>query len=114
MWKTSRIENDAMKCDDQRFFASNIRAMPQEQNTSYGSSRFDHLAYSGSSGNQRSRKFSSCLSSVPRRVFSSKSCTMIQQSIREIESLRKDLSANASIVRLRNTPSHPGILKYPK
>lgn len=110
-WKTSRIKNDTMKCDDQRFFASNIWTTPQEQNTSYGSSRFNHLAYSGSSRNQGSRKFSSYLSSVPRRVFSSKSCPTIQQSIRKIESLREDLNANASIVRLRSTRSHPGVLK---
>ena len=75
------------------------------------SSRFGNLAYSGSLGNQEFRKTSLCLPSVPRRVFSSRSCTMIQQSIREFENLKKDQNANTSIIRLRNMRSHPGVLK---
>ncbi|KYN30017.1 hypothetical protein ALC57_00527 [Trachymyrmex cornetzi] len=73
------------------------------------SSRFGNLTYSGSLGNQGFRNTSLCLPSVSRRVFSSKSCTVIQQSIREFENLKKreDQSANTLIIRLRNTRSYP-------
>ncbi|XP_018351417.1 PREDICTED: uncharacterized protein LOC108753922 isoform X2 [Trachymyrmex septentrionalis] len=71
------------------------------------SSRFGNLTYSRSLGNQEFRKTSLCLPSVPCRAFSSKSWTVIQQSIREFENVKKDQSANTSIIRLRNTRSHP-------
>ncbi|XP_077268625.1 uncharacterized protein LOC143900790 [Temnothorax americanus] len=113
-WKSSKIENDAIRCDDHRFFASDVRTMRQKQCAGYESSRFHHLAYSGSLENQGFRKSSLCLPSVPRRAFSSGSCTVMQQSIREIKTLRKDLSANTSIVRLRSTRSHPDRISLAK
>ncbi|XP_011702457.1 PREDICTED: uncharacterized protein LOC105458668 isoform X2 [Wasmannia auropunctata] len=105
-WKTSKIEN-MIKNEDRQFFASDMQQCTtrQGQSAGYQSSRFSHLAYSGSSGNEGSRK--SYLPSVPRRVFSSKSYTMIQQSVREFEKLRKDLNANPLIIPLNTTRSHP-------
>jgi hypothetical protein len=57
--------------------------------------------------NQGSQQFSSCLTSMPRRVFSTKSCIVIQKSIRTTP--RKDLSVSS--VRLKSTRSHSGALK---
>ncbi|CAL1684405.1 unnamed protein product [Lasius platythorax] len=110
-WKISPgIEND-VKCDD----ASDIRAVQREQSTCYRP-QFDGLTCSGSSGNQGSRKPSSCPSSVPRRDFSSKSCTVIHSSVRNIETSRKDLfSANLSTIRLRSTrETQPGRVSLTK
>jgi len=109
-WKTSKMEN-LIKYNDHRFFASDTCTMRQETSASYKSSRFGHLTYSRNLGkDQESRKLSCPFSS--RRVFSSKSCIVIQQSIRKFENLKKDLDGNALIVRLRNTRSHPGVLKF--
>ncbi|KYQ53852.1 hypothetical protein ALC60_07211 [Trachymyrmex zeteki] len=86
---------------------STSKPLPSVFETLKTSSRFDYLAFSESLGNQGFRKTSLCLPSVPRRIFSSKSCTVIQQSIRKFENLKNDQSANTSIIRLRNTRSHP-------
>lgn len=111
-WKSSKIENDAIRCHDHRFFVSDIQRMRQES-ADRGSFRFDHLAYSESSGNQGSQKSMLFLPSVvPRRAFASKSCTIIQQSIREMKNLRKDLSANTSVIHLKSTRSQPGVFKF--
>lgn len=104
IWKSFKIENDAKRCGNNCFFASNIRTMRREQSAGYESSRFHHLAYSGSLGNQGSRKSSLFLSSVLHRVFASRSCTVI----REMKNLTKDLSA---IVRLKSTRSYPGVFQ---
>lgn len=64
------------------------------------------IVYFASSRNQGSEKLSSCPTSMSRRVFSTKSCIVIQKSIRTIS--RWDL--NVSIVRLKSTQSYSGIL----
>ncbi|XP_067205978.1 cylicin-2-like isoform X2 [Linepithema humile] len=78
-------------------------------NTMKQRSQQQTIVYFTSSRNQGSRKLSSCLTSMPRRVFSTKSCTVIQKSIRITS--RKDL--NVSSIRLKSTRSHSGALKIP-
>lgn len=99
-WKISEIEND-IKCDD--FFTSDIRGVQRGQSACYGLSRFDGLTCSGSSGNQGFSLL--CLSSVPHRDFSSKSCIMLQNSVRKIETSRKDMFGSPR-------DAHPGVLKF--
>lgn len=83
--------------------------MPEIENhvKCYGLSRFDGLTCSGSSGNQGSRNSPLCLSSVPHSDFSSKSCIVVQNSVRKTETSKKDLFSPRSM-----RDAHPGALKF--
>ncbi|XP_029671870.1 uncharacterized protein LOC115240702 [Formica exsecta] len=80
--------------------------MPEIENhiKCYGLSRFDGLTCSGSSSNQGSRHSPLCLSSVPHRHFSSKSCIVVQNSVQKIETSKKGLpiTGRVSLTKLQS------------